>query len=156
MDRSYIPAGYHSVSPYLVVSDAHAALEFYQHAFDALVTTRLEMPDGSIGHAEIRIGDSIIMLGSARDDAGFHAPEYYGGSSASLFLYVPDADATFAQALQAGAVQEQALTNMFWGDRLGKLRDPFGYIWSVATQVEQVHHEEVKQRLLQMYAEPAD
>ena len=156
MDTSYIPAGYHAISPFIVVNDAHYALNFYHKAFNAQVTSQLEMPDGSIGHAELLIGNSIIMLGSANAEAGMYAPEDYGGSPVSLFLYVQNVDATFEQALQAGAVQEQPITNMFWGDRLGKLRDPFGYQWSIAMQTEQVHHEEVKRRLIEIYAEPAD
>jgi PhnB protein len=156
MSIAAIPKGYHSVSPYLIVHNATYALEFYQRAFNAGIKTRLEMPDGSIGHAEIVIGDSIIMLSSTIEEAGFYPPEHYGGSPVSLFLYVDDVDTIFSQALGAGATEEQPLTNMFWGDRMGKLQDPFGYRWSVASQVEIVHHEEIKARLLKLYSEVAE
>jgi len=147
-----IPTGYHSVTPYLIVPNAESAMEFYLQAFGAKENMRLMMPDDTIGHAEIKIGNSIIMLSNANPERGFKAPEDYGGSPISVFLYVEDVDAFTAKALSAGAIEKQAPTNMFWGDRLSKIDDPFGYSWTIATHVEDVSLEESQKRLYAEYS----
>ena len=152
MSVKKIPDGYHSVAPYLIVPDAEEAIEFYIKAFGASENMRLMMPDGSIGHAEIRLGDSIIMLGSANLDLGFKAPEHYGGSPVSIFLYVEAVDDFTARAIAVGATVKQAPQDMFWGDRMAKLDDPFGYSWSIATHIEDVPLEEAQKRLHQQYS----
>lgn len=152
MSVKKIPDGYNSVAPYLIVPNAAEAIEFYIKAFGASDNMRLMMPDGSIGHAEIRIGDSIIMLSSANPNMGFHAPEHYGGSPVNIFLYVEDVDDFTSQAASAGATVKQAPLDMFWGDRMAKLKDPFGYEWSVATHIEDVPLEETQRRLYEQYS----
>lgn len=152
MSVKQIPDGYHSVAPYLIVPNAEEAILFYIKAFEASEKMRLKMPDGSIAHAEIHIGDSIIMLSNANSDMGFHAPEHYGGSPVSIFLYVEDVDNFASQATSAGAKVKQAPLDMFWGDRMAKLVDPFGYEWSVATHVEDVSLEESQRRLYEQYS----
>lgn len=152
MSVKKIPDGYHSVAPYLIVSNAEEAVEFYLKAFGASENMRLTMPDGSIGHAEIRIGDSIIMLSSANLEMGFKSPEHFGGSPVSIFLYVEDVDDFSAKAISAGATVKQAPQDMFWGDRMAKLIDSFGYEWSIATHVEDVPLEEAQRRLLEQYS----
>ncbi len=121
MSVKQIPDGYHSVAPYLIVTNASEAIEFYIKAFGAAENMRLKMPDGSIGHAEIRIGNSIIMLSNANSSMGFHPPEHYGGSPVSIFLYVEDVDNFTSQATSAGVSVKQAPLDMFWGDRMAKL-----------------------------------
>ncbi|MEM6611508.1 MAG: VOC family protein [Cyanobacteria bacterium P01_C01_bin.72] len=152
MSVKQIPDGYHSVTPYLIVPDAEEAIAFYIKAFDAAENVRLMMPDGKIGHAEIKIGNSIIMIASANPEFGFKAPEDLGGSSISIFLYVVDVDSFTAKALAAGAIEQQAPQNMFWGDRLAKIEDPFGYSWTIATHIEDVTLEECQARLYAEYA----
>lgn len=152
MSVKKIPDGYHSVAPYLIVPNAEEAISFYVKAFRATENMRLNMPDGSIGHAEIRVGDSIIMLGSANPNMGFHAPEHYGGSPVSIFLYVEDVDDFASQASSAGAIVKQAPQDMFWGDRMAKLVDPFGYSWSVATHIKDIPLEEAQKRLHKQYS----
>lgn len=152
MSVKQIPDGYNTVTAYLIVSNAEVAIEFYTAAFDALEKARMLMPDGKIGHAEFRIGDSMVMLSNANPEWGFQAPEHYGGSPVSLFLYVEDVDAFFSKAIAAGAKEQQAPQNMFWGDRIAKLEDPFGYTWTVATHVEDVSIEESQKRLYQEYS----
>ena len=152
MSVKKIPDGYHSVSPYLIVSSAEDAIKFYVRAFGASENMRLLMPDGKIGHAEILIGNSIIMLSSANQDWGFNSPEHYGGSPASIFLYVENVDEFTQKAIAAGAVEKQPSQDMFWGDRLAKLDDPFGYSWSIATHIEDVSLEESQKRLYEQYS----
>ncbi len=141
-----IPEGYHSVTPYLIIRGAAKALEFYEQAFGATELFRLESPDGRIGHAEIKIGDSPIMLADEHPEIGAKSPEAYGGSAVSLMLYVEDVDSLFAQAVEAGAIVERPLANQFYGDRTGGLKDPFGHIWYVATHIEDVSPEEMARR----------
>jgi PhnB protein len=146
-----IPAGYHSIAPYLIVDNADAAIAFYKKAFAAEEVFRLVMPDGSIGHAEIRIGNSIVMLGNESPAMGFKSPRAFGGSPASLHLYVEDSDATFAQAVAAGATSLEQPEVKFWGDKMGKVECPFGYQWAVSTHVEEVSMEEMQVRLKKLY-----
>ena len=146
MSITPIPPGYHTVTPYLVVSDCAAALDFYKHVFNAEETVRMPTPDGKVMHAEIRIGDSMLMLSDEAPDWGAHAPKHYGGSPVHVMLYLPDADATYAQALAAGATSIRPMENQFWGDRMGRIADPFGHQWSLATHVEDVEPEEMERR----------
>jgi PhnB protein len=139
-----IPTGYHTATPYLVVADAARAIDFYKRAFGATELARMETPQGKIGHAELKIGDSIIMLSD--EIMGNRSPQTLGGSPVSIFLYVEDVDSVFNQAVDAGAKSDMPPTNMFWGDRYGKLTDPFGHLWGVGTHVEDVAPEEMRQR----------
>ena len=141
---SKIPAGYHTATPYLVVSDAARAIDFYRQAFGATELVRMPGPQGKIAHAEIKIGDSLIMLSD--EIMGNRSPQALGGSPVSIFLYVEDVDSVFNQALKAGAKSDMNPTDMFWGDRFGKLTDPFGHQWAVATHVEDVSPEEMQKR----------
>jgi PhnB protein len=141
-----VPEGYHTVTPYLIVHDATRALEFYVRALGAKELMRFPTPDGKIGHAEMRIGDSVIMLADEHPEMGYRSPRAYGGSSVSLMLYVEDVDARFERALGAGAVQLRPLENQFYGDRSGTLVDPFGHVWTLATHVEDVSPEELARR----------
>lgn len=143
-----IPAGYHSVTPYLIVADAAKAIAFYAQAFGATELFRLPGPDGKIMHAEIKIGDSPVMLADEMD--GFRGPHALGGTPVSLMVYVPDVDRTFAQAVAAGAKEVRAVADQFYGDRLGTLSDPFGHVWSLATHVEDVPPEEIDRRFKEM------
>jgi PhnB protein len=141
-----VPEGYHTATPYLIVSNAGRALDFYAQAFGAKELMRFAAPDGKIGHAEIRIGDSVIMLADEHPDMGYRSPQALGGSPVSIMLYMDDVDARFARALAAGAVQMRALENQFYGDRTGTLVDPFGHVWTLATHVEDVAPEELERR----------
>ena len=152
MSARKIPDNYHSITPYLIVPNAEEAIEFYIKAFGASENMRLTMPDGSIGHAEIKIGNSILMLSSANMEMGFKSPEQLGGSSVSLFLYVEDVDCFAKKAIAAGAIERQPLENMFWGDRMVKLDDLFGYSWSIATHIEDVTLQESQKRLYALYS----
>jgi PhnB protein len=141
-----IPDGYRTATPYLIVRGAVQAIEFYKHAFDATEMLRMATPDGKVGHAEIRIGDSVIMLADENPQSGYRAPLSLGGSSVSILLYVEDVDAVFERALKAGAKLHRPLVTQFYGDRSGTLIDPFGHMWTIATHVEDVEPEEVKRR----------
>ena len=141
-----IPEGYHSVTPYLVVDDAKAAIDFYTRALGA--TEKFRMPMGDrIGHAELQIGDSHIMLADEFPEMGHRGPKALGGTPVSIMLYVEDVDRTFRQAIDAGATEKRPLENQFWGDRMGTLTDPFGHVWSLATHVEEVPPEEMQKRM---------
>ena len=141
-----IPEGYHSITPYLIISGAAKALDFYKQAFGAIELFRMDSPDGRIGHAEIKIGDSPIMLADEHPEMGARSPESWGGSPVSLMLYVEDVDRVFAQAVEAGATVERPLADQFYGDRTGGLKDPFGHNWYVATHIEDVSPEEMARR----------
>ena len=142
-----IPDGYHSVTPYLAVAGAARAIEFYKQAFGATELMRLPAPGDTIGHAEIRIGDSVIMLADASDMSEFKAPGALGGSSFGILLYVEDADAVFARAIAAGGTVARPMADQFYGDRSGTLRDPFGHVWTVATHTEDLSNEEITRRM---------
>ena len=149
---SHIPEGYHSVTPYLVVDDAAAAIDFYCRAFGA--TELFRMPMGErIGHAEIQIGDSIIMLADEFPEMGHLGPKSRGGPTSSLMVYVEDVDAAFRRALEAGATEKRAVEDQFWGDRMGTLTDPFGHMWSLATHIEDVAPDELERRMQAMMSE---
>jgi PhnB protein len=141
-----IPDGYHTVTPYLALDDAAEAIEFYKRAFAAKQRVRMEAPDGKIGHAELEIGDSILMLSDTFPQATTRSPHDLGGTSASVFLYVDDVDAVVKRAVKEGAAITMEVADQFWGDRLGSIVDPFGHSWSIATHVEDVSPEEIAKR----------
>lgn len=149
-----IPEGYHTITPHLVVRDVNKAIEFYQRAFAAEELTRATGPDGrSIMHAELKIGDSRLMLCDEYPDWGVRSPLALGGSAVALHVYVQDADAAFERATSAGAEVTMPLGNQFWGDRYGKLKDPFGHEWSIASHVEDVSPAELKKRAAAAFGE---
>ena len=141
-----IPEGYHTATPYLIVKGAAEALEFYKKAFGARETMRFAAPDGKIGHAEIRIGDSPIMLADEHPDMGYRSPQSIGGTPVSILLYVEDVDRWFERAIAAGGKVTRPVANQFYGDRTGTLTDPFGHVWSISTRVEDVSLEEMQRR----------
>jgi PhnB protein len=145
-----VPEGYHTVTPYLCVRGAAKALDFYARAFGAKEKVRMPGPNGKVMHAEILIGDSHVMVGDENPEQGAKAPEAYGGTPVSIMLYVPDVDALFKKATAAGAKSVTPPADMFWGDRYGKLTDPFGHTWGIATHVEDVTPEEMKKRMAAM------
>ena len=142
-----IPEGYHTVTPYLTVHDAAKAIDFYKRAFDAKEIMRMEGPPGKIGHAELRIGDSVVMLSDEMPQSPTRAPQSVGGTTGGLFLYVSDVDTAYQKAVSAGAKGGMPPSDMFWGDRFGQLTDPFGHSWSLATHKEDVAPEEMKKRM---------
>jgi len=141
-----IPEGYHSVTPYLIIGGAADAIEFYKNAFGATELFRFPSPDGKVGHAEIKIGDSHIMLADEYPDMGYKGPKSIGGSSVSLMIYVDDVDTVFDRAVAAGGTAKEAVTDKFYGDRMGTVVDPFGHVWHVATHKEDVSVEEMQRR----------
>ena len=141
-----IPEGYHTATPYLIIEGAAEAIEFYKQAFGATELFRFPAPDGKIGHAEIKIGDSPIMVADAYPDMGYNGPKSLGGSPVSLMIYVEDVDTVFNRAVDAGATVKEAVTDKFYGDRIGTLIDPFGHVWHVATHKEDVSVEEMEKR----------
>ena len=146
---SPIPEGFHSISPYLLIDGAAEAIEFYKEAFGAEETVRLPTPDGKLQHAEIRIGDSTIMLADAPPDKS--SPKKLGDTPVMLHLYVPDVDAVFAQAVKAGATVERPVSDQFYGDRNGDLIDPFGHRWGVSTHKEDLTLEEIQARAAKLF-----
>lgn len=142
-----IPEGFRTVTPYLSIDGAAKAIEFYKAALGAVEIMRLEAPGGLLGHAEIRIGDSIVMLADEWPGQYTKAPTSLGGATSSIMLYVPHVDTFMARAVSAGATITQPPANMFWGDRFGKIRDPFGHEWGLATHVEDVPPEEMGRRM---------
>jgi len=149
-----IPEGYHSVTPYLILDDATRALEFYKKALSAVELLRMPAPGGKIGHAEIRIGDSSIMLADENPEMGAKSARTLGGSPVSLMVYVEDVDARVAQAVAAGAKLTRPVANQFYGDRTGGIEDPFGYHWYLATHVEDVPPDELARRAAKAMGEP--
>jgi PhnB protein len=141
-----IPEGYQSITPYLPIEGAADAIEFYKRAFGATERGRMEGPGGSVAHAEIQIGDSVVMLGDPFPQSSIKPPTQLGGSSAALFMYVEDVDALVQQAVDAGAKLTMPPEDQFWGDRYGKVTDPFGHEWQIATHVEDLTPEEMEAR----------
>ncbi|MBT3225569.1 MAG: VOC family protein [Deltaproteobacteria bacterium] len=141
-----IPDGYHTVTPYLVCKNAAEAIEFYKNAFGAIETMRMDDPSGHIGHAEVRIGDSPVMLADEFPDMNVLSPESIGGSPVSIMLYVEDVDKSFEKAVEAGATVTRPLENKFYGDRGGSLEDPFGHTWHLSSRIEELSIEELKKR----------
>jgi len=139
-----IPDGYHTLTPYLTVRDAARAIEFYKQAFGAQERGVMKGPDGKVMHAELKIGDSMIMLGDEFPEFGSLSPQAIGGSAMGLHIYLDNVDAAFDRAVKAGAQVEQPVADQFWGDRYGKLKDPFGHKWSIGTHVKDLSTDEMK------------
>jgi len=147
MPAKPIPDGYHTATPYLIVKDAARAIDFYKKAFGASELMRFGSPDGKVGHAEIRIGNSPIMLADEYPEMGYCGPQKPGSAAVSILLYVEDVDALTTQALAAGATVLQAVQDKFYGDRAGTVADPFGHVWTIATHKEDVSPEEMFKRM---------
>lgn len=145
MTTESTPRG-HNVTPYLSIKKAAKAIEFYKHAFGAVELYRLEKPNGEIGHAEIKIGDSTVMLADPCESGAFKSPQSLGGSSIGLYVYVEDVDERVARAVEAGAKIIEPVKDQFYGDRSGSLEDPFGHIWFFATHKEDLSPEEISRR----------
>ena len=144
MSVQAIPKGYHTITPYMTVRDAARAIEFYKQAFGAKEKGVMKGPEGKIMHAELVIGDSIIMLADEFPEFGALSPQSTGGSGTGLHIYIEDVDSAFDRAVKAGATVEMPVADMFWGDRYGKLRDPFGHKWSIGTHKADLSVEEMK------------
>ena len=141
-----IPEGYHSLTPYLIVNDAAGAIGFYKQAFGATEVMRMPAAGGRVGHAEVKIGDSRIMLADEFPDMGARGPKAFGGTPVSLHLYVEDVDAVVKRALAAGAKEVRPVKDQFYGDRMGSVTDPFGHVWHISTHKEDVPVDELKRR----------
>ena len=141
-----IPEGYHSVTPYLTVKGAAKAIDFYKKVFGAKELKRMEMPGGAVGHAELQIGDSMIMLADEFPAMGNKSPQSVGGTPVTVHLYVEDVDKTAELAVSAGAVLKSPVRDQFYGDRSGTLTDPFGHVWYISTHVEDMSNEEMQRR----------
>src|SRR3954452_17218460 len=141
-----VPEGYHTLTSYLAVDDAAAAIDYYTRAFGAKELGRMDAPGGKIGHAELEVGDSRVMLSDPFPQSSTKPPKELGGTSASVFMYVEDVDAVVKQAVDAGATITMEVADQFWGDRFGTITDPFGHVWSIATHVEDVPPEEIAER----------
>lgn len=150
-----VPEGYHTITPFLTVRDAARAIEFYKQAFGAEERGVARDPDGKIMHAELKIGDSIIMLSDEYPDFGSLSPQSIGGSGMGLHIYLDGVDAAFDRALKAGAQVEMPVMDQFWGDRYGRLRDPFGHKWSIGTHIKDLSAEEMKQGMDEAFAKAA-
>jgi PhnB protein len=145
-----VPVGYHNVTPYISLKGAAKALDFYKRAFGAEVTVRMDMPDGRIGHAEMKIGDSHVMLADEMPemaDAIAKSPLTLGGTTFGLMIYMDDVDTRFKRAIEAGATVKRPVQDQFYGDRTGTLQDPFGHVWTLGTHVEDVSPDEMKKRM---------
>lgn len=148
-----IPEASRGVAPYLCVRGAAAAIDFYKQAFGAVETMRLRQPDGRVGHAELRIAGGVVSLADEFPDFGVLGPQSLGGSAVTLHFYVDDVDAACARAVAAGAKLAKPVTDEFYGDRVGRLTDPFGHVWSIATHKEDVSSEEMQRRLDRLYGQ---
>ncbi|HEY1403204.1 MAG TPA: VOC family protein [Pyrinomonadaceae bacterium] len=148
---NFIPEGYTAVTPYLYIRDAARAIEFYQQVFGATEVMRMGDPSGKIGHAEINIGGAHVMLADEFSDMHARSPQSFGGSSVGILLYVEDVDAVAERAVAAGAKMISPLKDEFYGDRMGKLEDPFGHIWAIATHKEDVSPQEMERRLAALH-----
>jgi PhnB protein len=146
MAVKYIPEGYHTATPYLICKGAARAIDFYKQAFGATELMRFPGPGGSIGHAEIKIGDSAIMLADEVPQMGYRSPATLGGSPVSIMLYVQDVDKVVDRAVKAGAKLERPVADQFYGDRNGTIQDPFGHVWTIGTHKEDVSPEEMQRR----------
>jgi PhnB protein len=141
-----VPEGFHTLTPYLAIENAAEAIEYYKKAFGAEEKFRMDAPDGKIGHAEIQIGDSLVMLSDPFPQSSTKAPTELGATTGSVFMYVEDVDAVVKQAVDAGATVTMEVADQFWGDRFGTITDPFGHMWSIATHIEDVPPEEMAER----------
>jgi PhnB protein len=145
-----IPEGYPQVIPYLAVDDANAAIEFYGNVLGARERMRMGAPGGKVGHAELEVGDSLVMLADEFPDMGAVSPKTVGGTPVTIMVYVDDVDAAFKRALQAGAKELRPLENQFYGDRTAQFEDPFGHRWNIATHVEDIPPDEMQRRAAEM------
>ena len=150
-----VPEGYHTITPHLIVRDAARAIEFYKQAFGAKDRGVMKGPDGKVMHAELQIGDSIVMLADEMPEFGSRSPQSIGGSPTGLHIYTDNVDAAFDRAVKAGAQVEMPVMEQFWGDRYGKLKDPFGHSWSVATHVKDLSAEDMKRGMDEAMAKMA-
>ena len=141
-----VPEGYHTITPYLAVENATEAIDFYKRALGAEEKVRMDGPGGAIMHAELQVGDSIIMLSDPFPQASTKPPKELGGTSVSIFAYVENIDDVYKQAIDAGASSLMEPDDMFWGDRFGSVQDPFGHSWTIATHIEDVEPEEMQRR----------
>lgn len=141
-----IPQGHHSITPYLIIKGASQAIDFYKRAFGATEDMRMASPDGKVGHAELSVGDSKIMLADEHPEMGHRSPQSIGGTGVSMMLYLEKVDEVFKRAIAAGAKELQPVKDQFYGDRSGTLQDPFGHVWTVATHVEDVPPDEMRRR----------
>ncbi|WP_341962949.1 VOC family protein [Pseudomonas sp. RC10] len=148
-----IPDGQHSLTVYLGVSPAAEAIEFYKNAFGANEMFRLDSPDGRVGHAELQIGDSRLMLADPCDQGGFTSADPHGKTSFAMHLYVPDVDEQFKRAVDAGATIVTDVQDMFYGDRSGSVRDPFGHLWFIGTHKEDLTPDEIRERAMKMFSQ---
>ena len=146
MATKSIPDGYNSVTPYLIINGAVDAIDFYKRAFGATEIMRMSSPNGKIGHAEVRIGDSVIMLADEHPEMGHRSPQSLGGAAVSLLVYVERVDEVFKQAIASGARELQPVKDQFYGDRSGMLQDPFGHTWTIATHIEDIAPDEMRRR----------
>jgi PhnB protein len=149
------PDGYHSVTPYLIVRNARDAIEFYNKAFAAETLMVMDMPGGGVAHAEIKIGDSPVMLADEMPAMGCVGPETLGGSGVGVMLYVDDVDAMFANAIACGGTEVQPVTDQFYGDRSGTLKDPFGHKWTISTHKEDLTEQQLNERMAEFFAQMA-
>ena len=156
MPAKPVPEGYHTLTPYLAVDDAKAAIDFYQRAFGAKERVRMHGPDGMIAHAELEIGDSKVMLADPFPQASTRPPKELGGTSVGVFVYVENVDEVFQQAVDAGARATMEPDDQFWGDRFGSVTDPFGHSWQISTHVEDVPPEEMEKRSKEWMAQMAN
>ena len=143
----YIPKGYNTITPYLVIKGAARAIDYYKSVFGATVVVRMDAPGGQVGHAELQIGDSRFMLADENPQMGHRSAETIGGSPVSLYVYLPDCDKVVEKAVAAGAKILKPVADQFYGDRSGFIQDPFGHLWGIATHVEDVSDEEMKERM---------
>lgn len=144
--KSHIPAGYHSVTPYLICKGAAKAIDWYKNVLGAEEMFRMPGPDGSVGHAEIKLGDSVVMLADEHLEMGAKSPQTIGGTPLGLMVYVKDCDAVFDKAVKAGAKVERPVEDKFYGDRSGSIVDPFGHKWTISTHLEDMTPEEAQKR----------
>ena len=145
MATKSIPDGYHSVTPYLIIKGAAAAIDFYKRAFGATELMRMPSPDGRIGHAEIKIGDSAIMLADEHPQMGYKSPQSLGGAGVSMMVYVDRVDDVFKRAVETGAKEMQPVKDQFYGDRSGTFGDPFGHVWTISTHKEDYRRRDLNQ-----------
>ena len=143
----YIPKGYQTITPYLIVKDAARAIDFYKKALGATEIMRMGGPDGKVAHAELQIGDSRLMLGDEVPSMGYRSANTIGDTPVSLYVYLPDCDRVVQQALSAGATLKRPVEDQFYGDRNGTIHDPFGHVWTIATHVEDVSPKDMEERM---------
>jgi len=156
MSASTTPKGYHSITPYLIVNGATKAIEFYRQVFDAELIMQMPLPDGGVAHAEIKVGDSHLMLSDMCPEEHFKSPDELGGTPVSIMLYVEDVDTVFAKALKLGATEVRPVHDQFYGDRAGTLQDPFGHVWTVGTHKEDLSESELNKRMSDLMSKDQD